>query len=200
MTITNYKTPDSAIFGLNSEKERVYYRDVRAVTDNKELINLQKIRNKIFFIDQVQVLDDHKSAFPLVYMTILGVKNITKILNGTSTVSPEQLCNTLDQMNVVFTQEVDVTKYAEFWDDRSWKSNNKLSYIFYNLVFPELKKGYVLDYSEEVCLEEWENTFFKLNPGWFWNTLKNYMEIAFDNLSEEQENLIANYIKTELLQ
>ena len=200
MTISKYKTPDTAIFGLNSERERVFFGDARKVQDNKELINLVKIRNKIFFIDQVQVLDDNKAAFPLIHMTILGIKNLAKLLNGNSDAGQEEVCKVLEQMNPLFLNKMDLMKYVEFWDDRTWDFNDNLSYVFYNLAFTDLKKGYSLDYGDEVTLEEWEDTFFRLNPGWLWNSLKDFTEIAFDNLSEEQETLIANYIRIELLQ
>lgn len=199
MTITKYKTPDTAIFGLNSERERVFFGDARKVQDNKELINLVKIRNQIFFIDQVQVLDDHKSAFPLVHMTILGIKSLTKLLNGNSEADQEEICKVLEQMNSLFLEKVDLIKYTEFWDDRTWDFNDNLSYVFYNLAFTDFKKGYSLDYGEDVTLVEWEDIYFKLNPGWLWNQYKNFVETVFDNLTEEQETTIANYIRTELL-
>ena len=199
MTITKYKTPDTAIFGLNSERERVFFEDIRKVQDNKELINLVKIRNQIFFIDQVQVLDDHKCAFPLVHMTVLGIKNLTKLLNGTNDAGQEEVCKVLEQMNPLFLEKMDLIKYVEFWDDRVWDFNDNLSYVFYNLVFTDLKRGYSLDYGEDVTLVKWEDIYFRLNPGWLWNQYKNFVETVFDNLTEEQETLIANYIRTELL-
>lgn len=199
MTITKYKTPDTAIFGLNSERERVFFGDVRKVQDNKELINLVKIRNQIFFIDQVQVLDDNKCAFPLMHMTIFGIKNLTKLLNGTNDVSQEEVCKVLEQMNPLFLEKVDLTKYVNFWDDRVWDFNDNLSYVFYNLAFTDLKKGYSLDYGEDVTLVEWEDIYFRLNPGWLWNSYRNYAEKVFDNLSETEESLTSNYIREELL-
>lgn len=199
MTITNYKTPDSAIFGLNSKDERVYFKDIRAVTDNKELLELFKIRQKLFVINQIQVLDDNKAAFPLVHMTLFSIKNLAKVLSGKSQVGAEEICNTLEQIDPLFTEPVDLMKYVEFWDDRTWNDNPKLSYVFYQLAFLELKKGYSLDYGEDVTLQEWENAHFRLNPGWLWNRYKEFAEKVFDNLSEEQEQVVCDYIRTELL-
>lgn len=199
MTVTNYKTPDSAIFGLNSKDERVYFKDVRQVTDNKELLELFKIRQRLFSLNQIQVLDDNKAAFPLVHMTLFSIRNLAKILFGKSQVSAEEICSILEQIDTIFTEPVDLLKYVDFWNDRIWDSNFKMSYVFYQLAFLELKKGFSLDYGEEVTLEEWEDVHFKLNPGWLWNRYKEFAEIVFDNLSEEQEQIVCNYIRTELL-
>lgn len=199
MTISNYKTPDSAIFGLNSNDERVFFRDVRQVTDNKELLELFKIRQRIFSINQIQVLDDNKAAFPLIHMTIFLIKNLTKVLNGKSQVGAEEICTVLEKIDPLFSERVDLTKYVEFWDDRTWESNPKLSYVFHQLAFLDLKKGYSLDYGDEVTLQEWENVHFRLNPGWLWNRYKEFAENVFDNLSEEQEQVVCNYIRAELL-
>lgn len=199
MTISNYKTPDNAIFGLNSKDERVYYKDVRQVTDNKELLELFKIRQRLFSLNQIQVLDDNKAAFPLLHMTLFSIKNLTKVLFGKSQVGAEEICNTLEKIDFLFTEPVDLLKYVDFWNDRIWDSNFKMSYVFYQLAFLELKKGISLDYGDEVTLEEWEDVHFKLNPGWLWNRYKEFAENVFDNLSEEQEQIVCNYIRTELL-
>lgn len=203
MTITNYKTPDSAIFGLNSKDERVYFKDVRQVTDNKELLELFKIRQKLFSINQIQVLDDNKAAFPLVHMTIFSIKNLTKVLFGKSQVGTEEICNTLEKIDSLFTEPVDLMKYVKFWDDRNWEGefnpNSKISYVFYYLAFLDQKKGYSLDYGDEVTLQEWEDVHFRLNPGWLWNRYKEFAEKVFDNLSKEQEQVVCNYIRAELL-
>lgn len=199
MTITNYKTPDSAIFGLNSKDERVYFKDVRQVTDNKELLELFKIRQRIFSLNQVQVLDDNKAAFPLIHMTLFLIKNLTRVLNGKSQIGAEDICAVLEQMDTLFSEPVELMKYVEFWDDRTWEPNSKLSYVFYQLAFLDLKKGYSLDYGDEVTLQEWEDVHFRLNPGWLWNRYKEFAEKVFDNLSEEQEQVVCNYIRAELL-
>ncbi len=195
----NYKTPGDAIFGLNAERERVFFKDARVIENNRELIELFKIRHTIFFIDQVQVLEDNKAAFPLVHMTLYGIKALAKVLNGTSTLSQENVIQLLEQMDSLFLEKENIMKYTEFWDDRVWDFNDNLSYIFYNLAFTGLKKGYVLDYGEEVTLEVWEETFFRLNPGWLWNSYKSFFNTCFDNLTEEQEQNIADYIRTEIL-
>lgn len=199
MTITKYKTPDTAIFGLNSERERVFFGDIRRVQNNKELIELFKIRHKEFFINQVQVLDDNKSAFPLTHMVIFGIEGFAKILSGTENIGYKEVCSVLEQISPLFLEKANLPKYVEFWDDRIWELNDNVSYIFYNLSFCKRKRGYVLDYDKDVTLEEWENTFLRLNPGWLWNQYKNFIETVFDNLTEEQETLITNYIRTELL-
>lgn len=199
MTITNYKTPDSAIFGLNTKDERVFFKDVRQVTDNKELLELFKIRQRIFSLNQVQVLDDSKAAFPLIHMTLFLIKNLTKVLNGKSQTGAEEVCIVLEQIDPLFSESVELMKYVEFWDDRTWKSIPKLSYVFYQLAFLDQKKGYSLDYGDEVTLQEWEDVHFRLNPGWLWNRYKEFAENVFDNLSEEQEQVVCNYIRAELL-
>lgn len=198
----NYKTPGDAIFGLNAERERVFFKDARVIENNRELIELFKIRHTIFFIDQVQVLEDNKAAFPLVHMTLYGIKALAKVLNGKKAVGQNEVCEVLEQMNPVFTKPTDASKFVkfvEFWDDRGWGIKSNTSDIFYILTQPDLKFGYVLDYGEDVTLEVWEDTFFRLNPGWLWNSYKSFFNPCFDNLTEEQEQNIADYIRTEIL-
>lgn len=199
MTISNYQTPDSAIFGLNSKDERVFFKDVRQVSDNKELLDLFKIRQKLFSTNQIQVLDDNKAAFPLIYMTIFSIKSLSKVLSGKSQVGAEEVCAVLEQIDPLFSEPVELMKYIEFWEDRVWEPNFKMSYVFYQLAFLDQKKGYSLDYGDEVTLQEWEDVHFRLNPGWLWNRYKEYVEKVFDNLSEEQEQVVCNYIRAELL-
>jgi hypothetical protein len=73
------KVPDKVIFGIDTLGHSINYGFVRSVTDNNELINLLRLRLKVFFIDQVQSLQNSKAAFPLTTMTCVGIETLGEI-------------------------------------------------------------------------------------------------------------------------
>ena len=73
------KVPDKIIFGIDELGNSIDYGFVRNVTDDNELINLLRLRLKVFFIDQVQPLQESRSAFPLTTMTCVGIETLGEI-------------------------------------------------------------------------------------------------------------------------
>ena len=71
--------PDKIIFGIDSLGNVIDYGFVRKVKDDNELINLLRLRLKVFFVDQVQPLQNSRSAFPLTTMTCVGIETLGEI-------------------------------------------------------------------------------------------------------------------------
>lgn len=184
-------TPDNAIFGINSKNERVLFGDVRKITDSFELLDLYKIRTKIFFFDQVEPLVKNKSAFPLTMMCLYGLKSFSKSFSTTK----EEI---IEWINPEFKSETDISKYQKWWPDVKFNSN-LLSSIFNLLTSKEEKKGYVLDYGDNVTISEWELGYFVINPGWFWTRLKEYFDWKVNNMSEEDLEKFVTFFKEDLL-
>lgn len=193
----NYKTPDTAIFGLNTNDERVYFKDAREASDS-ELLELQIIRHRIFFFDQVQPLVENKCTFPLFHMTVLGIKNLIKLVTNNSIVdefNSEVILNRLlSEVNLEFNFE----EIKTFWDDRKWDFNLTPSRVFLNLVLTDNKKAVMFDYGEEVTIQ-FKDNFFVINPGWLWESYKRTYSETMHSLSEEEEKQTASYIRKELL-
>lgn len=73
------KALDEIIFGVDSSGVAINYGFVRAIQDDTSLINLLHLRLKVFFINQVQPLQDFRSAFPLSIMTCIGIETMGEI-------------------------------------------------------------------------------------------------------------------------
>lgn len=71
--------PDNVIFGINESNSPIDYGYVRNVTDENELINLLRLRLMVFFINQIQALQNARSAFPLTTMTCIGIETMGEI-------------------------------------------------------------------------------------------------------------------------
>lgn len=183
-------TPDNAIFGINSKNERVLFGDVRKITDSFELLDLYKIRTKIFFFDQVEPLAENKSSFPLTMMCLHGLKSFSKIFSVSKEEIMEWICPELNN-------SLDLEKYNSVWSEV--ELGETLSSAFVSLSLREDKKGYVLDYGDDVTITEWEPGYFKINPGWFWTRLKEFFEWKVNNLSEEELSQFVKTFKEELL-
>lgn len=74
-----YKIPGETIFAPDFGGTRIDYDYVRSINDDTELIKLLYSRLKGFFVEQVQPLQDHRSAFPLMTMTCVGIETLGQI-------------------------------------------------------------------------------------------------------------------------
>ena len=191
----NYKTPDTAIFGLNSKDERVFYKDAREASDS-ELLELVTIRQKIFFFDQVQPLVDNKCTFPLFHMTLLGIKNLIKLVTNNTIVDQFNSETILTHLLSEVELDLNFEEIKEFWDDREWEPRFSNERVFFNLVLTEGKKGVVFDYGEDVTLQ-FKDNFFVINPGWFWESYKRTYVEVMNSLTEEQKEQVVSYIRKE---
>ena len=191
----NYKTPDTAIFGLNSKDERVFYKDAREASD-EELLELQNIRQRIFFFDQVQPLVDNKCTFPLFYMAALGIKNLVKLVTNNTAVDQFNSEPILTHLLSEVELDLNFEEIKSFWDDREWEPRLSNERVFYNLVLTEGKKGVVFDYGEEVNLH-FKDNFFVINPGWLWESYKRTYSEIMNSLTEDQKEQVVSYIRKE---
>lgn len=195
MNYTAYKTPDTAIFGLNAKDERVFFKDAREASD-EELLELQNIRQRIFFFDQVQPLVDNKCTFPLFHMTLLGIKNLIKLVTNNTIVDQFNSETILTHLLSEVELDLNFEEIKEFWDDREWEPRFSNERVFYNLVLTEGKKGVVFDYGEEVNLH-FKDNFFVINPGWLWESYKRTYSEIMNSLTEDQKEQVVSYIRKE---
>lgn len=192
-----YKTSDTSIFGLNSKDERVFFKDARQASDS-ELLELQNIRQRIFFFDQVQPLVDNKCTFPLFHMTLLGIKNLIKLITNNTVVDQFNSEPILSRLLSKVELNINFEEVKDFWDDRDWEPRLSNERVFFNLVMTDDKKGVGFDYGEDVTLH-FKDNFFIINPGWLWESYKRTYSEIMNSLTEAEKEQVISYIRKELL-
>jgi hypothetical protein len=208
------KVPDKVIFGIDTLGNSIDYGFVRKVTDDNELINLLKLRLKAFFIDQVQSLQNSKSAFPLTTMTCVGIETLGKIfVKENKDDTSFQFVEIIKKTHQKFGGKLNKTykqKLQEIWAEKDLKNIDnfgKLTYRFFRntMIHGYQGKGVFLSYEDtkNIVVDD-EFAFITINPDWFWNSFKDYFEKQFALIGQAQANNTErqnclNYIKNFLL-
>jgi len=192
------KTPDIVIFGRNALNEGIDYGYVRKIKDDNELIDLLRLRLKVFFIDQVQPLQNSRSAFPLTTMTCIGIETLGKIF------VPEQKDDTSYQFVEIIKKNHQVfgrkpnkkyhQKLIEIWSEKDLTnidSFGKIIYRFFRntMIHGYQAKGVFLSYEDTNSIKIDESfAFVTINPDWFWNSFKDFYEKRFAEILNAQDN------------
>ncbi len=208
------KVPDKVIFGINTLGNSIDYGFVRSVVDDNALINLLRLRLKVFFIDQVQPLQNSRSAFPLTTMTCVGIETLGEIfVKENKDDASFQFVEVIKKIHQTFGRQPN-KKYEkrlkEIWSEKDLKnidSFGKLTYRFFRntMIHGYQGKGVFLSYEDTNNIEiDDEFAFVKINPDWFWNSFKDYYEKKFVQVEQAQANSMErqnciNYIKNFLL-
>ena len=206
--------PDKVIFGIDGLNNSINYGFVRQITDDNELINLLRLRLRVFLIDQVQILQNSRSAFPLATMTCVGIETLGEIFvkenkNDTSF----QFVETLKKVHQMFGRKPNKKfdkKLQTIWAEKDLKNIDNFAKIVYRffrntMIHGYQAKGMFLSYEDTNNIEiDEEFAFLKINPDWFWNNFKIYYENQFVYVGQTQENNserqnCLKYIKTFLL-
>lgn len=209
------KIPGPVIFGIDSLGSSINYAFVREVQDESELINLLRLRLKVFFIDQVQSLQNSKAAFPLTTMTCIGIETLGRIfVNDNKDDASYQFVETIKKIHQSFGRKPNkryFDKLKEIWSEKNLSnidSFGKIVYRFFRntMIHGYQGKGVFLSYEDTSSVEiDNEFAFIKINPDWFWNNFKSYYERKFDSVvsaqsnSTERQNCL-NYIRSYLLE
>lgn len=209
------KIPDEIIFGIDTSGNGINYGFVRTIKNENELINLLKLRLQVFFIDQVQHLQNSKSAFPLTTMTCIGIETLGEIfIKEKKDDTSYQFVEIIKKVHQIFGRKPN-KKYDEqlkkIWDEKDLtKIDNfgKLTYRFFRntMIHGYQGKGVFLSYEDtnSIVIDN-ASAFIKINPDWFWDNFKEYFEKQFSQIlqaegnSTERQNCI-NYIKNFLLE
>jgi len=206
--------PDKVIFGIDSLNKPIDYGFVRQIRDDDELINLLRLRLRVFFIDQVQILQNSRSAFPLATMTCIGIETLGEIfIKENNDDTSFQFVETLKKVHQMFGRKPNKKfdkKLQAIWSEKDLKNVDNFGKIVYRffrntMIHGYQAKGMFLSYedTENIEIDE-EFAFLKINPDWFWNNFKTYYENQFVSIGQAQENNperqnCLKYIKTFLL-
>ena len=206
--------PDKVIFGIDGLNNPIDYGYIRQITDDNELITLLRLRLRVFFIDQVQILQNSPSAFPLATMTCVGIETLGEIfINENKDDASFQFVETLKNVHQMFGRKPNKKfdkKLQTIWAEKDLKnvdSFGKIVYRFFRntMIHGYQAKGMFLSYEDTNNIEiDEEFAFLKINPDWFWNNFKTYFENQFVSVGKTQENNperqnCLRYIKTFLL-
>lgn len=208
------KIPDKVIFGIDTIGNSIDYGHMRKVTDDNELINLLRLRLRVFFIDQVQALQNSKAAFPLTTMTCVGIETLGEIfIKKNKDDTSFQFVEIIKEVHQIFGRKPNkkyLKKLQEIWSENDLKKIDnfgKLAYRFFRntMIHGYQGKGVFLSYEDTNNIEmDDEFAFIKINPDWFWNSFKDYYQKQFILIEKaqanntERQNCI-NYIKNFLL-
>jgi len=192
------KIPDEVTFGINALGERIDYGYVRGISDENELIRLLQLRLQVFFIRQVQPLQESRSAFPLSVMTCIGIETLGEIFvaedDSDASYQFVEISKKIDQ---IFGRKPSVKfkkRLREIWgEDRTKKMDcfGKIIYRFFRntMVHGYQGKGMFLSYEDTTDIEiDEEFAFVKINPDWFWNRFKDFYEKRFEMILKSQNN------------
>lgn len=192
------KVPDKIIFGIDKLGNSIDYGFVRNITDETELIDLLKLRLKVFFIDQVQSLQNSRSAFPLTTMTCIGIETLGEIfIKEDKDDTSFQFIEIIKKVNQTFGRKPNKKyekKLQEIWTGKDLKSIDcfgKLVYRFFRntMIHGYQAKGMFLSYEETDNIEiDEEFAFIKINPDWFWDSFKKYYENQFASIIKAETN------------
>jgi hypothetical protein len=206
--------PDKVIFGIDSLNKPIDYGLVRQVKDDNELINLLRLRLRVFFIDQVQILQNSRSAFVLATMTCIGIETLGEIfIKENKDDTSYQFVETIKKVHQMFGRKPNKkfdNELKHIWSEKDLKNLNnygKIVYRFFRntMIHGYQAKGMFLSYEDTNNIEiDEEFAFLKINPDWFWNNFKTYYENQFVIVGQTQENNperqnCLKYIKTFLL-
>jgi hypothetical protein len=208
------RIPDSVIFGHNTTHDVINYGQVRAVTNDSELIQLLKIRLETFLINQVAPLQTSRSAFPLTVMTCVGIETLGEIfITEDKSDTSHQFVSISSKVNQIFGRPLQ-KKYqkqlALVWDNRDLKKVDcygKVLYRFFRntMIHGYQAKGTFLSYNVEGIEIHNDTSFIHINPDWFWNGFKAaFTKLFVDAMKAEPTNLLRmnclDYIKSNLLE
>lgn len=193
-----HKIPDETIFAPAFGGKHIDYGYVRSITDDTELINLLYLRLKGFFVEQVQPLQDHRSAFPLMTMTCVGIETLGQIfITEDKDDKSWQFVEVLKKIHQVFGRKPNkkyFERLKEIWEEKELAKLDSLGKIVYRffrntMVHGYQAKGMFLSYEDTSSIEiKDESAFMTVNPDWFWNNFKLYFEAVFEDTKKAQEN------------
>ena len=191
------KIPDEVKFGHNAKGDLIDYGYVRQISDSTELIDLLRIRLETFLINQVQPLQESRSAFPLTVMTCVGIETLGEIfIDEDKDDTSFQFVEILKKVNQTFGRKLSKTyekKLTELWSNKDIKNINcygKVLYRFFRntMIHGYQGKGVFLSYEDLDKIEIDEATsFIKMNPDWFWNSYKDAFQKLFSDAKKAQE-------------
>jgi len=206
--------PDKVIFGIDSLNNVIDYGYVRHIADDDELINLLRLRLKVFFIQQVQALQNSRSAFPLTTMTCIGIETLGEIfVKENKDDTSFQFVEIIKKIHQTFGRNPNKKyekKLQEIWSEKDLKNIDcfgKIVYRFFRntMIHGYQGRGMFLSYEDTETIEiDDEFAFIKINPDWYWNSFKSYYERQFvligqaETNNTERQNCLS-YIKTFLL-
>ena len=208
------KVPDKVIFGIDTSGKSIDYGFVRSVNNENDLIELLRLRLKVFFIDQVQSLQNDRAAFSLTTMTCIGIETLGQILikkkNGDKSFRFVEILRKTNQEFGRKPNKKYAEKLKEIWSEKDLNKIDcfgKLVYKFFRntMIHGYQGKGVFLSYEDTKDIEiDEEFAFIKINPDWFWDCFKLYYERQFNYIRQAQANNperqnCLNYIKTFLL-
>ena len=193
-----HKIPDKTIFAPAFGGKLIDYGYGRSITDDTELINLLYLRLKGFFVEQVQPLQDHRSAFPLMTMTCVGIETLGQIfITEDKDDKSCQFVEVLKRIHQVFGRKPNrkyFERLKEIWEEKELAKLDSLGKIVYRffrntMVHGYQAKGMFLSYEDTSSIEIMdESAFMTVNPDWFWNNFKLYFEEVFKDTKKAQEN------------
>ena len=179
-----------------------------------ELINLLRLRLKVFFIDQVKPLQNHSSAFPFTTMTCVGIEILGKIfIMENKDDTSYQFVEIIKKIHQFFARKPNKKydkKLKEIWSEKDLNKIDcfgKIVYRFFRntMIHGYQGKGVSLSYEDTKNIEVDENfAFIKINPDWFWNNFKDFFDKRFMEILNAQDNnkerqYCLKYIKEYLL-
>jgi hypothetical protein len=192
------KIPDKVIFGEDALNNGITYGSVRNIMDENELINLLKLRLSVFFINQVQVLQDSRSAFPLATMTCIGIETLGEVLlQKDDDDTSYQFVGIIRKVDQRFGRKPNKkfeAKLKEIWSEDDLKNIDcfgKIVYRFFRntMIHGYQGKGVFLSYEDTKNIEfDDKNAYLIINPDWFWNSFKDYFSNEFKLISNAQNN------------
>jgi hypothetical protein len=198
------KIPDKVIFGEDALNNGITYGSVRNIMDENELINLLKLRLNVFFINQVQALQDSKSAFPLATMTCIGIETLGEVfLQKDEDDTSRQFVGIIRKVDQRFGRKLNKkfeAKLKDIWSEDNLKNIDcfgKIVYRFFRntMIHGYQGKGVFLSYEDTKNIEiDHTNAYLIINPDWFWNSFKDYFSNKFKLISnakgKERDNCL----------
>ncbi len=192
------KIPDNVIFGIDTLGNSIDYGYVRTIQDDNELINLLKLRLKVFFFDQVQPLQNSRSAFPLTTMTCIGIETMGEIfIKENKDDTSYRFVEIIRKIHQTFGRKPNQKyeeKLKEIWSEKELKNIDcfgKIIYRFFRntVIHGYQVKGAFLSYEDTKNIEIDEQfAFVKINPDWFWNSFRDFFEKQFAKMINAQGN------------
>ena len=180
--------PDHIVFGINQNKEGIFYKDIRQVKDDQELIQLLKLRLDTFFIGQVAPMEQYHSAFPLAIMACIGIETLGQVFIGSGENMGDSFVNMTKQIHQFFGRRPSLKFEAGFkqsWPEKDWEQVDcygKLFYVYFrnSMVHGYQGKAIFLSYedTENFQINE-EFGYLVINPNWIWKLMEKKYEELF---------------------
>lgn len=189
--------PGNIVFGIDQNKEGVFYKDIRLVEDEQELIQLLKLRLDAFFIGQVMPMEQYYSAFPLAIMACIGIETLGQIFIGLGEKSGDSFVSMTKQIHQFFGRKPSLKFEAGFrqsWPGKDWEQIDcygKLFYVYFRntMVHGYQGKAIFLSYEDTDSFQVNEEFgYLTINPNWIWGLTRIKYEKLFKKALGGQAN------------